>query len=161
MHDADRVRRAQRFEHREPDARRPRGRQRPVAHEGVGQAQAADEFHHDPRPPVRHDHVVHRDDTPVPRARRGERLALHPRVQPLALRRLQARGDPYLLDRDVPSQFLVARLPHRPRTARAEHGAEPVPARERPVRRALRLGTSRTASVHRPASRRAVHCDDL
>ncbi|GAA2908485.1 hypothetical protein GCM10020221_00760 [Streptomyces thioluteus] len=127
---ADGVRRPQRREHLGADPRGPRRRHRPLGVQDLRERQTGHQLHDDPRPSVRHDHVVHRDDVAVRDPGRRAPLALQPLVQPAHLVRREPGGRADLLDGHRAAQHLVAGPPHDAHPATPELVLQPVTARQ-------------------------------
>lgn len=127
---AGRVRGPQRTQHPQPDSCRLPGLDAPRILDRVGERVALDQFHHDPRPAVVLQHVVHGDDGRVVDPRGSARLGPGTGEQYglIALGHVQ-RGR-QLLDRDGTVQHLVMRAPHPAHSAAPDGVDEPVTVRE-------------------------------
>lgn len=130
MQDAGGVRGAQGPQHPQTDPGRLGGLDPPVLLDGVGQRAALDQFHHDPRPAVVLEHVVHGDHGGVvdPRRRTGFRPGPRQQDGLVALRDIERRRQ--LLDGDGPVEQLVVRSPHPAHTAAPDGVGEPVATRQ-------------------------------
>jgi hypothetical protein len=127
VHDAGRVRCAQRTEQRQGHRRGTLGGQRPALVERLGQRDAVDQPHDDPGALILDEHVVDGHHIRVLTQLRGvPGLSLRPGE---AFGALLGRGDRReldFLDRDLDAEPLVVGLPHAPHATRAEFRQQPV-----------------------------------
>ncbi|GAA3418744.1 hypothetical protein GCM10018952_55500 [Streptosporangium vulgare] len=119
MHDPGGVGVAERVEHPDADLGGLDHRQRAALPHGLLQRPGADQLHHDPGAAVLLDDVVNGDDAGVAEPGRRTGLAQHPPVGSLGARVVESVGEDQLLDRDVPVEQDVVRVPHHAHAATA------------------------------------------
>ena len=103
-------------------------RQRPVIADRVTQRPERHEFHHDGRPAIIVDDVVHADHVRVAEPRGHLRLSHRAAAAGFPLSILHLRRQDDLLDRHIPGEQFVAGPPDHAHPAAADDGTKPVPS---------------------------------